>query len=68
MDRDPDTNGGVDMIYTRIRETMAPYGFSFKGDVTTDVGVPDAVLTASASWERKMPAKSVMMVKIVTNG
>lgn len=68
MDRDPNTNGGVDMIYTRLRECFAPYGFSFKGDPATDVGVPDATLFASASWELKMPAKSIMMAKIVTNG
>lgn len=68
MDRDPATNGGVDKLFTRVRECFAPYGFSFKGDHTTDVGIPDAVLTASASWERKMPAKSVYMVKVVTNG
>lgn len=68
MDRNPKIAGGVDMIYTRIRECMSPYGFSFIGDVTTDKGIPDTVLHASASWERKMPAKSVMMVKIVTNG
>ncbi len=68
MDRDPDTNGGVDMIYTRLRETLHPYGFSFKGDVTTDVGVPDSVLLASASYERKLPAKVIKMAKLVTNG
>jgi len=67
MDRNPDTNGGLDMIYTRLRECIHPYGFSFKGDVTTDVGVPDAVLTASASYERKLPAKAIKMVRIVTN-
>ncbi len=68
MDRDAKTKGGVDMIYTRIRECFAPYGFSFKGDVETDVGVPDSVLHASASWERKMPAKAIFMSKLVTNG
>lgn len=68
MDRNPETNGGLDMLYTRLRETLAPYGFSFKGDVTTDVGVPDAVLLASASYERKMPSKSIFMAKLVTNG
>ena len=67
MDRDPNTNGGVDMIYTRIRECIAPYGFSFKGNVTSDVGVPDNILTASASWERKMPAKSIFMARLITN-
>jgi hypothetical protein len=68
MDRNPDTNGGIDMVYTRLRECLAPYGFSFKGDVSTDVGVPDSVLLASASWERKMPAKNIFLAKIVTNG
>jgi len=67
MDRDAKTAGGTDMLYTRIRECIHPYGFSFKGDVSTDVGIPDAVLTASASWERKMPVKSIMIAKLVTN-
>lgn len=68
MGRDADSYGGVDMIYTRIREVLHPYGFSFKGNVTTDVGVPDSVLLASASYERKMPAKTIFMSKLVTNG
>jgi hypothetical protein len=68
LDRDPNTNGGVDMIYTRMRECLAPYGFSFKGDVSTDVGIPDATLFASASWERKMPAKAIFVARLVTNG
>ena len=66
--RDPKTAGGKDMLYTRIRECMHPYGFSFKGDASNDVGIPDSVLTAKESWERKMPAKAIMMVQIVTNG
>lgn len=68
MDRDPKSKGGVDIIYTRKREVLHPYGFSFKGDVTTDKGVPDAVLTASASYERKYPAKSIFMARLITNG
>lgn len=68
MDRNPEVNGGVDMIYTRVREAFVPYGFSFKGDTTTDVSIPDTEFLDSANWERKMPAKSVFMTKIVTNG
>lgn len=68
MDRDPKTNGGMDMVYTRVRECFAPAGFSFKGNVSTDVAIPDNVLTASASWERKMPAKSIFMARLITNG
>lgn len=67
MNRDPKTKGGVDMIYTRIREAMCPAGFSFKGDVTTDVGIPDSVLLAKESYERKMPHKSIFMTRIITN-
>ena len=67
MDRNPALNGGKDMIYTRLRECLAPYGFSFKGDVATDVGIPDTVLLDSSSWERKMPAKSLMMSRLITN-
>jgi len=68
MDRDPNLNGGLDMIYTRMRECIAPYGFSYKGDVTTDVGIPDAGLFLSTNWEIKMPTKNIMMAKVVTNG
>jgi len=68
MERKASVAGGTDFIYTRVRECMAPYGFSFKGDVATDVGIPDATLTASASWVRKMPAKAIFLTKIVTNG
>ena len=68
MERDAKVAGGVDMIYTRLREAMVPYGFNFKGDVTTDVAIPDSVLLASASYERVMPSKSIFLAKIVTNG
>ena len=67
MSRNPEKNGGKDMIYTRLRECLAPYGFSFKGDVSTDVGIPDTVLLASASWERKMDARSIFMSRLITN-
>lgn len=67
MERDAKTAGGKDMIYTRVRECFAPYGFSFKGDVSTDVSIPDTVLLASASWERKMPEKAIMMARVITN-
>ena len=67
MSRDPKVKGGVDMIYTRLRECLSPAGFSFKGNVSTDVGIPDTVLLAPASWERKMPAKSIFMTRVITN-
>lgn len=68
LDRDPNLNGGTDMIYTRIRECIAPYGFSYIGDVSTDVGIPDADLFEHTNWTIKMPEKSIMLAKLVTNG
>lgn len=66
---DPEKNGGMEMIYTRLREAMAPYGFSFKADISAvSKAIPDATLFASASYERKMPAKSIFMARLITNG
>lgn len=67
MHRDPAKYGGLDAIYTRMRECIAPYGFSFKGDVTTDVGIPDTELFDKANWERKIPAKALPMARLITN-
>lgn len=68
MDRDPAKYGGQDFLYTRVREVIHPNGFSFKGDATTDVGIPDTVLESKDSYEIKMPAKSIYMAKLITNG
>ena len=68
MSRDPAKYGGQDFLYTRVREVIHPNGFSFKGNVTSDVGIPDSVLEATASYEIKMPAKSIYIAKLVTNG
>jgi len=69
MDRNPEKAGGKDMIYTRVRETFAPYGFSFKKDVSSAalIAVPDSELLLPANWERKIDAKAVMMTRIITN-
>lgn len=67
MSRNPEIKGGKDMIYTRLRECLAPYGFSFKGNVSSDVGVSDTTLLNPANWERKMPSKSIMMARVISN-
>lgn len=68
MDRDPAKAGGQDFLYTRVRQVLHPYGFSFKGNTTSDVGIPDNVLTAPASYERKIDAKAIYMCQIISNG
>lgn len=67
MSRNPEKAGGKDMIYTRIRECFAPYGFSFKGTIGSDIGISDSLLLSPDSWERKMPSKAIMMTRVITN-
>lgn len=66
-DRDPVTNGGIDKIMFRMRECIVPYGFSWKGDVLTDVGIPDTELVKSSNYELFEDPKSIKLVKIVSN-
>lgn len=69
MARNAEKAGGKDMIYTRVRETFAPYGFSFTADVSTapNIAVPDSILLNSANWERHIDAKAVMMARVISN-
>lgn len=67
--RDPATNGGQDTLYTRIRETIHPNGFSFNVPTTGWTESPtDAQLFNSANWVRKFDAKAIPMAKLITNG
>ena len=64
--RDPKTNGGEDYIYTRIRETIHPYGFSFKEPSGMGESPTDAQLFAKANWELKYDPKVVPFVAVTT--
>lgn len=69
LSRDPAKNGGQDTLYTRIRESIHPNGFSFKIPSSSWTNSPtDDQLSASANWVRKFDAKAIPMAKIVTNG
>ena len=64
--RDPKTNGGEEYIYTRIRETIHPYGFSFKAPSAMTASPTDTQLFAKANWELKYDPKTVPFVAITT--
>ena len=49
-DRDPVTNGGEEMLYTRQRKLFAPRGFSFVQPTTAIVSPTDAQLATAARW------------------
>lgn len=69
VSRDPAKNGGQDTLYTRIRESIHPNGFSFKIPSSSWTNSPtDAQLAASENWERKFEAKAIPMAKLITNG
>lgn len=65
--RDPKTKGGIDKLYTRYRESILPYGFSFE---MTDLPVSptDAQLADSANWKIKYMPKNIYIGSIKTNG
>lgn len=50
IDRDPKTNGGEDLLYTRQRKLFAPRGFSFVQPSTAIVSPTDAQLATAARW------------------
>ena len=67
--RDPSTNGGQDTLYTRIRETIHPNGFSFTAPSAGWTNSPtDEQLAASANWSVSFDPKSIPIARLITNG
>ncbi len=67
--RDPAKNGGQDTLYTRIRETIHPNGFSFTAPSSGWTNSPtDAQLSASSNWSVAFDPKAIPIAKLVTNG
>lgn len=67
--RDEAKNGGQETLYTRLRETIHPNGFSFKVPSSGFTESPtDAQLFNKANWVRKFNAKAIPMARIITNG
>lgn len=67
--RDPKTNGGQDTLYTRIRETIHPNGFTFTPPTSGYSGSPtDAQLSAAANWSVIYNPKAIAMARLLTNG
>lgn len=65
----PAKNGGQETLYTRMRETIHPNGFSFKVPSAGWTDSPtDAQLFATANWGIKFDPKAIPLAKLVTNG
>ncbi|MCB6366527.1 major capsid protein [Intestinibacillus massiliensis] len=66
---DPEKNGGQETLYTRLRETIHPNGFSFKVPSSGWTDSPtDAQLFSPANWSVKFDPKAIPLAKLVTNG
>lgn len=69
VERDAKTNGGQDTLYTRIRETIHPNGFSFTPPSADFTNSPtDAQLADSKNWSLKFDPKAVPIARLITNG
>ena len=51
VNRDPDTNGGQDTLYSRQRKCFSPYGISFTQENMASLSPTDAELEDGSNWE-----------------
>lgn len=65
--RDPKKYGGVDILYTKIRETIHPNGFTWKG-ASTIVSPTSEELATASNWGIVFDPKSIAMARLITNG
>lgn len=76
VDRDPKTNGGVDMLYTRQRKCWAPYGISFTKSSMASASPTNAELANGANWalvkdtagSTYFPHKYIPIGRIISRG
>ena len=67
--RDPVKSGGIEMLITRVRETIHPNGFSFVLPETGFTESPtDAQLVDPANWKLSHNLNAIPLAKIVTVG
>ena len=66
---DPAKNGGQETLYTRIRETIHPNGFSFKVPTPGWSESPtNQQLGNSSNWAIQFDPKAIPMAALITNG
>ena len=67
--RQADVNGGQNTLYTRIRETLMPNGFSYTKPAGATASVTNTQLFASANWSMPdgIDPKLIAMSRIITS-
>jgi hypothetical protein len=75
--RDPATNGGEDLLYSRTRVCYAPYGISFTMSSMAKASPTDAELANGANWElvhtssdvaKTIPGKTIAIARLISRG
>lgn len=64
---DPKKYGGVDILYTKMRETIHPNGFTWKG-ASTITSPTNAQLATASNWDIVFDPKSIAIARLITNG
>lgn len=65
--RNPEKYGGIDILYTKIRETIHPNGFTWKG-ASSIISPTNAQLATASNWDIVFDPKSIAMARLITNG
>ena len=68
IDRDPKTNGGEDLLYTRIRETILPNGFSYVKGGSDAVSPTDEMLATATKYMPIFDPKCLACAQVISNG
>jgi hypothetical protein len=67
ISRDPATQGGMTMLYTRYRHCFHPYGFTF-GMENLPTSPTDVQLSTSANWSIVFDPKTIYIASLKSNG
>lgn len=77
MWRDPKTDGGLDILYSRQRKIFSPYGISFKTG-TNIISPTNTQLETGSNWQlaqnnntgsaKYFPEKAIPIARIITRG
>lgn len=65
---DPETDGGIEKLYTKERMIYHPNGFSLAVNNIAKESPTDAELATTANWSLVMDEKNIPFVEIISNG
>ncbi len=67
-DYDPETDGGINKLYTKQARVIHPNGFSIKADNITTESPTREELANKDNWELKFNHRNIRIAEIISNG